>query len=452
MSSPLDRSRPPAPGAARPARFPHFHRHRLDSGLEVYLLPIRRTPLVLLERISPAGCQEEPADLGGLATFTADLLEEGTARRSSREIAAQVEQLGGALGSQAVWDNAVAWIEGTRDQLPTALALLAEITASPSFPPEEIERARRERLAELARRRKVPGTLADLQLLATLYGERGAYGRSIYGDERSVSAIERHHLEEFFAGRYVAAGSALLAVGDFEPERLLRLLEEGLGGEPSPPAPPRHDFGPPPQQRRRVLVVDRPHAAQTELRLGRAGLCRFDPDYLPLRVATSLLGGRFTSRLNLRLREELGLTYSISASQAARRGPAPFQIQSAVASESVGLATRETLAALERLAAEPAGERELAETVDYLVGTFAFTLQGLRDLAQHLENLITFDLPDTYFDQLHLELRAITPEQTRQVAERWLQPSSMTVVAVGPAESLAPQLEDLGEVEVVSGG
>jgi len=187
-------------------------------------------------------------------------------------------------------------------------------------------------------------------------------------------------------------------------------------------------------------------------RLGRAGLCRFDPDYLPLRVATSLLGGRFTSRLNLRLREELGLTYSISASQAARRGPAPFQIQSAVASESVGLATRETLAALERLAAEPAGERELAETVDYLVGTFAFTLQGLRDLAQHLENLITFDLPDTYFDQLHLELRAITPEQTRQVAERWLQPSSMTVVAVGPAESLAPQLEDLGEVEVVSGG
>jgi zinc protease len=199
-----------------------------------------------------------------------------------------------------------------------------------------------------------------------------------------------------------------------------------------------------------VHVVDRPNAAQTELRLGHIGPPRNHPDRVPLSVMNSLLGGKFISRINLNLRERHGYTYGAHTSFANRLGPGPFQVSAAVANDVAGAAVRETLFEMRRLQESAPEPDELADAVTYLEGVFPYTLQTVESMAQRLSQLAVFGLADGYFDAYFAELRAVTPEAVRVVASRHLRPQTCAVVAVGPASALVPQLEELGPVNVTS--
>ncbi len=447
---PLDRSQPPGGGSPRAVRFPPIERHRFANGLEALVVVARHTPLALAQVLTPAGTLEEPVEKAGLATLTAALLDEGTANRSGPEIAAALEQLGGDLGTGATWDLANAWLQMRSRDLPVGLELLAEIVTAPAFPEHEAERLKQERLAELLRRKDSPETVAEVTILEAIYGHGGHYGRSILGEESTVAGLDRDDAETFFRRYWGLAGSHVLVVGDVEPEEVFHRLEAGLGSAPTGAPMTPTVFRQAPRSARQVLIVDRPHARQTELRLGKAGLPRNHPQYLVLRLLSSLLGGKFTSRLNLNLRERLGLTYSVQASFQPRRGPSPWLVRAAVATDAAGQATAEALAEIERLRTEPVTPRELVETVDYLTGTFAYTLQTLFDLAGRLEELVAFGLPDDAFERQAEEYRAITAAEIRQLAEELLDPAEMPIVAVGPAAELAAALAPFGPVTRIS--
>ncbi len=448
--APLDRNRPPAAAPPLPFRFPPFLHRRLLPGVDLYAAHVPRAPMASVELILPRGGQSDPADARGLASLTADLLDEGSARRSGPDLAAWVERLGGSLSATADWDASYVACTLLAEHLDDALALLAEVVLEPSFPEAEVERLRRRRLAELLRRRSSPAVLAEERFARALYGG-GPYGYPMIGDEDDLHRLDRAAAEGFYQQTLRRGGATLIASGDLDPEAVAAAATALLSAWPAEPPPEPTPIQPVASAGITVHVVDRPQAAQTELRIGHPGPPRNHPDRVPLSVMNSLLGGKFISRINLNLRERHGYTYGAHSSFANRRGPGPFQVSAAVATESVGAAVRETLGELRRLQEEPPGDAELLDAVQYLEGVFPYTLQTVESMAQRLSQLAVFALGDDYFDRYFAELREVRPEHIREVAARHLRPEASAVVAVGPAAALLPQLEPFGAVVATAG-
>jgi zinc protease len=273
------------------------------------------------------------------------------------------------------------------------------------------------------------------------------YGNPLIGTEESVAALDREALVDFYRRCYTVRGSALIAVGDLDPEEILGAAEAAFGGA-SHEAPAAPAIRAVPLEGISVHVVDRPGASQTELRLGHAGVARRDPDFIPLLVLNTILGGKFTSRINMNLRERHGYTYGASSRFTARLQAGPFTVDAAVSTESAGAAAREVLAELRRIREEPVEPWEMEETRSYILGVFPYTFQTINDLAKRLENLAVHRLPDDYYTRYLERLSAMQREELLEVARRHLHPENIAIVAVGPADQLVPQLEELGPVTV----
>jgi zinc protease len=449
----VDRSAPPPQGEIHGFHFPRFLRARLPNGLTVVAARLAGLPLVGFELISPAGGQYEPEGGAGTAALTAGLLDEGTARRSALEIAAAVERLGGYLTAGADWDVGYLSTGLLASHRREGLDLLAEVAVTPTFPDHEIERLRRMRLSEIVRRRQDPAALADDRFQREVY--RGSvYAEPLQGTEESLSRLDRASLLGFYQRHYGFDGSTLIAVGDCDPEELLREAEAAFGATPPPPLagppPSRPEIRPAPLAGVTVHLVDRPGAAQTELRLGHVGVPRTHPDYVPLMVLNALLGGKFTSRINLNLRERHGYTYGASSRFSARQGPGPFVVAAAVETTAAAAAAREVLHEIRRVRGELVEPVEIAETAGYIVGVFPYSLQTVGDITRRLETITTFGLPDDYYDHYQERIEKVTREEIQEVARRHLDPERIAVVAVGPADVLEPQFEGMGPVTVWS--
>jgi zinc protease len=196
------------------------------------------------------------------------------------------------------------------------------------------------------------------------------------------------------------------------------------------------------------VIVDRPAAAQTELRIVQPGVPRTHPDRTRLGLLNALLGGKFTSRLNLNLRERHGFTYGVNSRFVDRRGPGPFVVSTAVANPVAGAAVREVLSELERMREETVTPEELEETRSYIVGVFPYTLQTTSAILSRLAELALWGFADDHYDRALAEIRATSAEEVLELARRHLKPERATIVAVGPAAELRPQLEGFGEVEI----
>jgi zinc protease len=443
----VDRTRPPAPGALRPFEFPAFRRERLASGLEIVLAPRSEVPLVEILLQLPAGGDRNPLDRPGLSALTASLLDEGTARRSGPEIAAAIERLGGDLATRADWNCAEVEVGLLARDLEAGLELVAELVREPVFPEEELERLRKQALAELLRRRDQPAVLAEEALAAALYPGT-PYGALILGDEAAMAAIGRDEVRSFHADHYRPHGTSLVIVGDFDPEPVRRRIDRIFGDWRTEPPAAAREIAAAAVPHRRVVIVDRPAAAQTELRVVQPGVPRTHPDRTRLGLLNAILGGKFTSRLNLNLRERHGFTYGVHSRFVDRRGPGPFVVATAVANPVAGAAAREVLAELERIRREPVAPEELEETRSYIVGVFPYTLQTTSAILSRLAELALWGFPDDHYDRALAEIRATSAEDVLALAERHLRPDRLTLVAVGPATELEPQLAELGAVEV----
>lgn len=447
--SPVRRDGAPPPTEARGFRFPAFLNRRCENGLKIYAARVPRVPLATLELVFPAGGHWDPPGLPGLATLSASLIDEGTAGSSSLEIARRAEDLGGYLASYAEWDYGAVEVGLLASELEAAFDLLTEVATAPTLPEREIERLKKLRTTELERRRFEPGTLADEQLARVLY-HGTPYAESPLGTIESIARIGRDEALGFFARHYPLGSATLIAVGDVDPEAFADRIESRLGKAPTPFAPPAPEIVPADRKGLSIHLIDRPDAAQTELRLGHAAVGRRHADYVPLLLLNTLLGGKFTSRINLNLRERHGFTYGATTRLGGRLGPGPFSVAAAVATESTGAAVREVLFELNRIRTEQVSEEEMEETRRYITGVFPYSSQTLGDVAKRLEVLSIYDLPDDYYDRYLERIASVDRAELLELSGRHIRPDELAIVAVGPAEQLARQLEPLGPVEVVS--
>lgn len=440
----MDRSRAPAPGPVRPFHFPAVERSTTGNGLTVLSARQGRLPVVTAVLVLEGGAAGEPADKAGLAQLVAQALDSGTAARSADELAWELERLGVEFHADAHWDAAYLSVVTLRDRLEPALDLFAEIVRSPAFRPEEVQRLRDEQLADILQRRKEPRALASDMSSRFIFAPGVPYARPLAGTMHTVGGLGPEDASAFYGTHYAPAGAALLVVGDIGADEA-RALAESRFGDWTGEAPPRPSFDVRPGVERTTLfVVDRPGSVQSEIRIGDVGVARSHPDYVPLQVMNSLLGGAFTSRLNMNLRERQGFTYGVHSGFAFRRQPGPFIIHTAVATDVTGPALEQILLEVNRLRDEPATDAEVAGLRDYLAGTLPLELQTTEQVADRLADLVVYDLPDDYFDRYREQILAVTAADVQRVALAHLHPDRFAVTVVGDAAAVVPRLEALG--------
>ena len=441
----------PAATAPRPYRFPDFERHQLDSGLSVWLVPLPDRELVSVHLLTDAGAAAEEESNAGIAALTAQLLVTGTERLDAAEFAETTERLGIEVSSESSWDSARAGFVALGEHLDAGVSLLAEMIRSPRLDPGEFDRLKAERLNDILQSRADPGRLADESFLRELYAEGVPYRRLSAGSPESVGALAVTDAKAFHATRCVPQAGHLILAGAFEPAAALATIERRLGdwtGE----GKGHRQIEPRTRVDRRIVLVDRPGSVQSELRVGHLGIDRHDARFFPAMVMAALLGGVFGSRLNLRLREELGYTYGARCSFDPRRAAGPFTASAAVQTEVTADALRELLAQLDRIRDDEPGDVELAEVRDFLVGVFPLRFETTAGIAGALEPLAVYGLPDDYWQTYRERIEAVGIADVHAVARDLVRPDEALILVTGDASQVRRELEDaaLGPLEVIA--
>jgi predicted Zn-dependent peptidase len=441
----------PKPGAPRPYRFPDFDRRQLPNGLTVWMVPIPGATMASVHLVVDAGAAAEEESQGGVAALTAQLLVTGTRRLDASAFAEATERLGIEVSSESSWDSARAAFQALPEHVESGIELLAEMIREPRLDPSEFERLRGERLNEILQSRSDPGRLAEEMFLRHVFDGSTPYRRLSAGTpetvrDLSLDAVRAHHTTHWLPGR-----AHLIVAGSIDPEAIMRAAQMRLGDWEGSGAGHR-DFTPGAGGGRRVVIVDRPASVQSELRMGHLGIERTSPRYFSAIVLGALLGGVFGSRLNLRLREELGYTYGARAGFDPRRAAGPFSASAAVQTEVTGDATREMLAQLERIRDAAPEMGELREVRDFLVGVFPLRFETTGGVAGAMEPLAVYGLPDEYWQTYRAELEAVGPDEVLAAASDLVRPDELLILAVGDASRIRGELESggFGPVEVVA--
>jgi zinc protease len=439
----IDRSTAPPPTEPRGYQFPHITRTTLDNGLRVLVTETHSAPLVSLRVLVRSGADHDTASTAGLASLTAELLDEGAGGRDAMQIAEDVGILGAAMGTGADWDASYISLDVLTRNVEPAASILGDVTARATMPPEELERSRTERLNDLIQQRNEPAAIAGKRFSGLLYGT-GAYGNSISGNTESVARITIEQVQEFYRTHFVPNNSAVVVSGDIETSRAIELVRQVLGDWERRPEPPRPTIAPKPIDASRIYVVDRPQAVQSEIRVGHIGVPRACEDYFAISVMNAIFGGVFNSRINLNLRERHGYTYGARSQFAFRRQAGPFVIAAPVRNEVTRESVSEMLAELRRMRTGDIEDRELDETKSYLMGVFPATVQTASDIAGRLVDMELYGLPEDYFDRYREAIAGVTRDEIVRVANKYLDPERVLIVIVGNAGQIREPLGTLG--------
>ena len=440
----------PEPSTPRPYHFPAFERVTLENGLSVIIAPVRALPMVTVLLVSDAGATAEPPGREGVANVTARGLLEGTRRRGS-DITELFERLGASISAGADWDVSTVAMTVLSPRLEEALSLFGEVLLDPAFPEREIERLKAERLADLLQLSAEPRGLASEMFSRVIYESASRYARPEDGSASTVRSLGREDVESFYAARYQPSVSTLVIVGDVSVEGGLALARRVLGEWKGSAAESAPVVATPARSSRAVHIVPKPGAPQSELRMGHVGLPRSHPDYFPVLVMNSVLGGLFSSRINLNLREVHGYTYGAFSGYSWRRGPGPFVVSTAVKSDVTAESAREILLEIERMRADTISEEELSLATSYLGGVFPIRYETTEAIARALAALVAYRLPSDYFDSYRDEVRAVTLVDVLQAADRHLHPDELQLLVVGDPDVVREPLEalDFGPVELL---
>lgn len=443
------RNTKPQAGAASKLLLPVPKSFKLANGLTVLFLEQHNLPIVSANMILLGGSEANPADKPGLASFTASMLDEGTKRRNALQLADELERIGATLGTSSSTDASSAAIRTLKKNADAAFDLFSDVILNPQFPEKEITRIRNERLTAILQQRDNPSVLASKVFNAVVYGPKHPYGSLEIGTEESNKSISRDEMLAFWSQHYVPETSALVVAGDVTELELRALAEKYFGkwtGKAASVAPP---LAPPPLTRR-IVIVDKPDSPQTQLRIGHVGLERSNPDYVPADVMNTELGGLFSSRINLNLREEHGYTYGAGSTFAFRRGPGPFFVASGVRTDVTAPAVQEVFKEIERMRDTTVTPEELRLARDSnsrsLPGLFETTPQAAASIGQ----LFVYKLPLDYYRSLPAKIDGVSAAEVQRVARQYLKPESMVVIAVGDRAKIQPELEKLklGPIEV----
>jgi zinc protease len=434
------RQAPPPVGAPVAPVLPKPAERTLANGLTVIVARSSDLPLVTANLTIKTGGWADPPGLSGVAGMTADMLTEGTKTRSAREIARQTEALGASLTSAAGLETSAVSLNVMPDKLETGMTIMADVARNPAFAAEELERQRSQSLDGLRVAYQEPGQVSAYAAAPVVFAGT-PFGHVATGTPASIARLKPADLAALHAAWYRPDNAVLVLTGDITPEQGFALAQKEFGGWARPasplPAPPKID----PQGRPRAIVIDLPGTGQAAVNLAKPAVPRSDPDYYPGLVANSLLGGGYSSRLNLEIRIKRGLSYGASSNLSANRTTGSFRAAAQTKNETAPQVLDLMVQQMASLATTPATQDELTARKSDLIGSYGRALATTGGLANILGNLSLYGVPLDEITRYTARVEAVTPGQIQAFASRVLDPAKASVIVAGDAKTFATALK-----------
>lgn len=443
------RATPPKPGPAPKFTLPVPKEAKLSNGLRVLLVERHNLPIVSATLYTLSGSELNPVAKPGLSSFTASMLREGTTTRPALKFAEDTDQIGASLDSDAGYSSAFLTLSALTWNIPAGFDLLSDAALHPAFDGKEIERVRSRRVTAVLQENDDPGTLAFRTVDQVLY-PGSPYGFSVLGTEASNKAITRDDIVGFWKQGYVPSNAVLSVAGDLKEDELKALAEKHFGGwngaafttkAPATPEMPKPS----------ISIVDKPGAPQTFLIVASLGANRNSPDYVPLQVMNTALGGLFSSRINMNLREKHGYTYGAFSTFQYRRGVGPFEAGGAIRTDATAPATSEIFKELKGIRESELTPDELQKAKDSFSKSLVGNFETTESVSETAGLQLVFGLPLEYYRDLPEKIEKVNAADALRVAKEFIHPGASIVVAVGDRAKIEPGLKELnlGEVKVV---
>ena len=421
---------------------PPIEKTKLSNGLEVWMVEQRELPVIAMNLVLKTGQVNEPDGKTGVAGMTTSLIDDGTKKRSALEIANELQSIGANMGAGGSYDATNVSMQTLTKNIDKALDIFADVIQNPTFPDKEFESLRARQMIGLRVQKSNPNAISNTVYNKVLYGNH-PYGRD--NTEATLKAISRDDVVSYYASTFKPNNGVMIVVGDYDRKTMKSKLEAAFSGwnpgevaaKSLPPTAQLNSTG--------IYIVDRPNSAQSVVSVGQVGIDRANPDYFPVVMMNSILGGAITSRISMNLREGKGYTYGAGSGFQFRRGPGPFRaggdMQTAVTKESVW----ELMKELKGIRGDiPITQKELDYNKQSLIRRFPSGFETVGAMSNQLANLVVYGLADTYFNDYIGKVNAVTIDDVNRVANKYLDPSRMAIVIVGDRKVIEPGLKELG--------
>jgi predicted Zn-dependent peptidase len=440
----------PKPGPVPALKVPDIQKRTLSNGLPVWIVELHKVPVVHATLVFKSGAAADPPGKFGIASLTAEMLDEGAGKRDALQIADAVDYLGANLSTSSTSDATSIDLHVPVARLGDALPIMADVALRPTFPQDELQRVREELLTSLVQAEDDPESLIQFAFPRLVFGPQHRYGTMSFGTAASVKGFDVADLRQFHTQQYVPSNAVLIVTGDVTPATAMSQLEAAFGAWKGTPMAPAAVPAAPQLTTRQVYVIDKPGAAQSQIRIGWVGVPRSTPDYFALRVLNTVLGGSFTSRLNQNLREEHGYAYGAGSSFEMRSAAGPFYAAAAVQTDKTSEALTEFFKELDAIRA-PIRADELEKAKSFLALSLPRSFETTQSLAGSLAQVFVYNLPADYYATYTERVRAVTSAEVQRAAQRYIQPDKFAVVVVGDRKVIEPGIKalNLGPIKFV---
>jgi len=430
-------------GADKPLPIPKIEKRILANGMEVWVIPRTGLPRVdAVLAVRGAGFAADTANTSGFAGLFADLLIEGTAKRSSREIAETTQVFGGSIDAIASADGISVRGNALASRAPQMLGLLAEIVRTPSFPEGEVRLAQSNALQGLKAQEAQPGFKAERALAQAVYGDH-PYARITLAEE-TIGVLTSQALRQAHAARFRPDRALLIITGRIKPSEAMRAAEKAFGSWRVSGRVPVADATTARAMSPTFVLINRPGSVQSTIRLGRPAIAATHTDYIPLQLASTVLGGSFSSRLMQNLREDKGYTYSARGGLNVLRTGGRVTASADVRNEVTGAALKEFVSELRRMGDELVPTQELEDTKRYVAGGYLISTQMQGAVAATLANNWLVGLPAEFLGEYVPKIRAVSSAQVQAMSRTYFDPNGMSIVVVGDSKAVTEQIKDYG--------
>ncbi|MDD9940724.1 MAG: insulinase family protein [Myxococcales bacterium] len=447
QAAPTAKQAPPPSGTARDLKFPPVARSTTKGGLEINTVAMTQLPTVDVKLVIRSGSAADPTRFTGMAHLVSSMLKEGTLRRSSAQIAEEVDYLGAKLWVDNDEETTTIHMRALSEHLEEALALVADLAVRPRFSATELGKLKKRELDRLALQNKNPNYLVAREFYARLYGDH-PYAK-IDTDEKVIKRVRNTDLKRWHRQHFAPNNAFLVVVGNVDAASVQKTSEKAFKGWFKRKVPKDAYPAPPVRTRSEVVIVDRPESVQSVIFVGNLAIPRNHPDYMPLTVANQVLGGSAASRLFMDLRERQSLTYGAYSQVYQSVGQAPFRAAAAVRNEVTAQAMAAFMDHLSRIAREPAPPAELDNAKRFLSDRFPLRIDTPAKIANLVSDLRVYDLPDDYWDKYRSEINGVDGSTALAAARKYIQADKALVVVVGKAAAVREALAKYGPVTVI---
>lgn len=442
----LDRSKRPLEQGKISFSLPEIKKFKISNGLDVYFVEKKNLPIVQFNLLVQSGSKNDPAEKKGLAYLTAALIDEGAGEYDSLSLDNEIEKLGSVLGITADHDNIILSMLMLKENIERSVELFSKIVLEPNFDEKEFEREKLKVRTKIQQMKDNPGYIAK-SVFEKVVNQDTAYSFPIFGNEESINKIINEDVKEFYSSNFSIPNSTLIVVGDIDKQELKDLLEKHFRTWENH-IMNMDKIETPFQKPTQFYLVHKEDAPQSEIRIGHLSSGRNNPDYYAKNLLNTILGGQFTSRINLNLREDKGFTYGASSRFNYYKNTGYFVVGTSVESKYTGASVSEIIKEL-KMVRKNISEEELNFVKSYLVKRYPSLFETNSQIAGSIANIITYNLAQDYLDTFIDKTFTTTLDQVNAAAENHILPDKLVVLVVGNRNEVLTQLEEISEKDII---